>query len=206
MIKFSTSAHPWPSRVKQARPLPPPARLCHSDCVKLVRSPFGYLVAVLFVLLGWVAATMIAAGAWNPVREANVTPTTEKKADGAGHTIAVYTDIPQPERTITCVADGPEKKQSTTIPKAKIDVITEVDGTEWHLVALEPNGRDGVTITCTPKDRKIDNAAYSYAVIDGFTSRGRTAQIVAFLGLFAGVGLAAATFMTRRRQQKEGAS
>jgi len=177
--------------------------LCHSGCVKVLRSPFGYLVGVLVVLTGWVAATMIAAGAWEPVQEANVTPTTEKNADAAGHTLAVYTDIPQPERTIVCTADGPEKDRSTTLPAAKIDVVTEVDGTEWHLVALWPEGRDDVKVACTPKDRKIDNATYSYAVLDGFTSRGQTAQIVAFAGLFAGAAVAGGTYWTRRRMKQE---
>jgi len=170
----------------------------------MLRSPLGYLAAVLLVLVGWVAATVIAAGAWDPIREANVTPVTEKKADAAGLTLAVYTDIPQPDRTINCFADGPKKDQTTPIPPAKIQVTTEVDGTEWLLVAVLAEGRDGVTVKCTPRDRRVDNASYSYAVVDGCTSRAEIAQSVAIIGLLAGIGVTAATFWTRRKMKKEG--
>ena len=169
----------------------------------MLRSPFGYLVAVLVVLIGWVLATVIAAGAWDPIREANVTPVTEKKADIAGRTLAVYTDIPQPDRQINCFANGPKKDQSTPIPAAKIQVSTEVDGTEWNLVAVLPEGgRDGVTVTCTPRDRAVDNATYSYAIVEGFTSRAEIAQSVAIIGLLVGLGVAAATFWIRRKAKK----
>jgi len=176
--------------------------------VKLLRSPFGYLVAVLVVLAGWIGATVIAAGAWDPVRDAALTPVTEKKADAAGHSLAVYTDIVQPDRAITCLATGPapkgsKKKAETKIPAAKIDVIAEVDGTEWHLLGLLPEGKDGVDVRCTPRDRKVDNATYSYAIIDGFTSRGRTAQIVLLIGLFGGIAVIGATFWTRRSLRRQ---
>lgn len=178
-----------------------PVDVCHSDCVTLLRSPFGYLAGLLVVLIGWTGATVVAAGAWDPIREANVTPVTEKPAEAAGSTLAVYTDIPQPERQITCRADRDE--QTTEIPQANISVVTEVDGTEWHLVAVLADGLDDVTVSCTPRDKQVDNATYAYAVVDGFTSRARTAELIALGGLAAGVAVAGATFWTRRNAKKQ---
>ena len=168
----------------------------------MLRSPFGYLVALLVVLVGWMAATVIAAGAWDAVRDANLTPSTEKRADAAGQSVAVFTDIPQPNRDITCVAVD-EAEESSTVPAAKINLVIEPDGSEWTLIGLLPRGRDGLQITCTPRDRGVDNASYAYAVVEGFAQRGRTGQIVATVGLIAGLGLTVATYLVRRSARKE---
>ncbi len=171
--------------------------MCHSDSVKLT-SPFSYLVAVLVVLVGWVGATAVAAGAWDPVREASLTPVTEKRADADDRSLAVFTDIVQPDRQVACrVRDTQDV--ATDVPAAAIDVVVDRDGTQWHLIGMLPRGRDGLKVRCVPKDRRVDNATYSYAVVDGFTSRGKQGQAVAAVGLLGGIGLAAATFVARRR-------
>ena len=49
------------------------------------------------------------------------------------------------------------------------------DGTTWNLVAFQPDGRDNVTVSCSPADKGVDNAQYAYAVVDGFVERARAA-------------------------------
>lgn len=172
-----------------------------NSCIVRITSPFGYLAAVLVVLAGWVGATVVAAGAWDTVREATLVPVTQERADAEGASVAVFTDIVQPDRDIACRGrDGDD--QVVTIDEAAIDVPVESDGTEWHLINLLPQGRDGLKVRCGPSDDRVDNATYSYAVVDGFTSRGERGQAIATTGLLAGIALAAWTFVCRRRAKR----
>lgn len=171
--------------------------LCESGAVRPT-SPFAYLAAVLLVLAGWVGATAVTAGAWDTVRDSTLVPVTRERADAAGASLAVFTDIVQPARTVTCRGVD-EKKKEVAIGAATIDMTVQSEGTTWHLINLLPDGRDGLSVRCTPRDRRVDNATYSFAVVDGFTSRGDRGQLLAGAGLLAGLALAGWTFHSRRR-------
>lgn len=174
--------------------------MCKSEGVRPT-SPFAYLAAVLIVLAGWVGATVVAAGAWDTVRDATLVPVTQERADATDRSVAVFTDIVQPERDIACRGrdlDG----RATDIDPAAIDVTVDSDGTTWHLINLLPEGRDGLKVRCGPLDRRVDNATYSFAIIDGFTSRGERGQAIAATGLLLGIALAGWTFVSRRKVKK----
>jgi hypothetical protein len=166
-----------------------------------ITSAFGYLIAVLIVLAGWVGATAVAAGAWDTVRDSTLVPVTQDRADAEGFSVAVFTDIVQPERDIICQGrDGDD--QTVSIKPAAIDVPVTTDGTEWHLINLLPKGRDGLKVRCGSRDKRVDNATYSYAIVDGFTSRGERGQAIATTGLLAGLALGGWTFYCRRQLKK----
>lgn len=166
-----------------------------------VTSAFGYLAALFLVLAGWVGATIVAAGAWDTVRNSTLVPVTQERADAQGFSVAVFTDIVQPERTIACRGRD-LLGEAVPIEPAAIDVPVESDGTEWHLINLLPEGRDGLKVRCGPRDKRVDNATYSFAIVDGFTSRGERGQAIATTGLLAGLGLAGWTFVCRRNRKK----
>lgn len=169
-----------------------------------VTSPFGYLAALIIVLAGWIGATVVAAGAWDTVRDSTLVPVTQERADARGSSVAVFTDLLQPTRTIAC--RGRDLKDDVVeIEPAAIDVPVESDGTEWHLINLLPEGRDGLKVRCGPLDKRVDNATYAFAVVDGFTSRGERGQAIATTGLLAGLGLAGWTFVCRRNLKKSSA-
>ena len=166
-----------------------------------VTSAFGYLAALLLVLAGWVGATVVAAGAWDTVRDSTLVPVTQERADAKGSSVAVFTDIVQPERAIECRGVDP-KDNAIAIEPAAIDVPVEFDGTEWHLINLLPEGQDGLKVRCGPQDKRVDNATYTFAIVDGFTTRGERGQAIATTGLLAGLGLASWTFICRRNLKK----
>lgn len=167
-------------------------------------SPFWYVAALFIALGGAVISIIIAASAWDPVREATVTPIGER-VDGTDKSIAVFTDIVQPDRKVTCRATGPGKKVTEIPPldtPAKRLEITVTNGTdEWHLIGMLNKGDKGQLITCTPKDRRVDDATYTYAAVEGFTSKGNVAQGVSAIGTAIGVILAGYTFWCRRKQR-----
>lgn len=165
-------------------------------------SPLWYLAAVAIALLGSIAGTAIAAGAWDGVRSATISPATEP-VDAAGRTLAIFTDQPQEGREITCTtrpADQPEAS-GDEVKAAALDIVVEQRGTDWHLLALRPEGKDGVVVSCVPSDGKADTALYGFAVVDGFESAGRGASIgSASLGV--ALLLAAFVFWQRRRAHR----
>jgi len=164
-------------------------------------SPLWYL-ASLFVALGAsVLAIVIAAGAWDPVREATVTPVAER-VDATDKSVAVYTDIVQPDRDVTCRATGPGKKV-TEIPAAKLAITVDDGGDQWQLIGMLNEGRKDQLITCTPRDRRVDDATYAYAAVTGFASKANTAKGISILGTALGVALAGYTFYTRRQQRRD---
>jgi hypothetical protein len=165
-------------------------------------SPLWYLAAFLIALGASMLATVVAAGAWDPVREASVSPVAER-VDATDKSIAVYTDIVQPDRDVTCRATGPGKKV-TEIPAAKLSITVNDGSDQWHLIAMLNEGGKDQLITCTPKDRRVDDATYTYAAISGFTTKGNTAQGISYLGIAFGVLLAGYTFYTRRQLRKDG--
>lgn len=162
-------------------------------------SPLWYLAAVAIALGGSIAGTAVAAGAWDGVRSATITPATEP-VDAAGHTLAIFTDQPQDGREITCTtrpADKPEAK-GDEVKAAALDIVVEQRGTDWHLLALRPEGKDGVVISCVPSDGKADTALYGFAVVDGFESADRGATIGS-VSLALALVLAGLVFWQRRR-------
>lgn len=167
-------------------------------------SPLWYLAALFIALGGATLAIVVAAGAWDPVREATVTPVAER-VDAKGLSVAVYTDIVQPDRGVTCRATGPDKKV-TEIPASKLQFAVDNGGDRWHLIGMLNEGSDDLQITCTPRDKRVDDATYAYAAVDGFSSRANTAKGISILGAAIGVGLAGYTFYTRRQLRKETAA
>lgn len=164
-------------------------------------NPLWYLAAFLFALVSVVIGTIVAAGAWDPVREVTVSPTTTR-ADAQGKTLVVFTDIVQPDRDITCRATGRDKK-SIDIPPAKLDITVDNDGNQWHLINLLSEGENGIKVQCTPRDKRADNASYAWATVTGFETRGNIAEGIGNLGMAAGAVFAGYVFYCRRQHRRE---
>lgn len=162
-------------------------------------NPLWYLAAFLIALGGWMIATVVAAGAWNPVREASLQSATQS-VDATGRSVAVFTDILQPDRRITCRAAGPGKK-ATVIPEAALAITVNSQGDQWHLIGLLTDGAANLRISCTPQDRRNDDASYDYATVDGFESKANTGKGIAILGSTVGLGLAGYTYYARRQRR-----
>ena len=124
--------------------------------------------------------------------------------DASGQSVAVFTDVLQPEGKVTCEqtteADRKAKKDPKPIPPASLELAVIDDGNEWHLIAFEPDGRDGMILTCTPDDERSDNATYAFSTVDGFTDRANTGNGIAIIATALGIGLAIWTFIARRRR------
>lgn len=163
-------------------------------------SPLWYLAAFLFALGSVMLATTVAAGAWDPVREATVSPVTEP-ANAAGKTLAVFTDIVQPDRDIACRTTGADKKV-TEIPGKSLDITVDDDGNQWHLIGLLREGSDKVSVACAPREKGADSAAYAYATVTGYDSKVNTGKGIAILGCTIGAALAAYTFWTRLQRRR----
>lgn len=163
--------------------------------------PLWYLAAFLFAIGSTIAAMAVAASAFDPIRDATVVPVTER-ADAKGGTLAVFTDIVQTDRQVACHARGLDKRR-VEIPGKGVDISAQSDGTTWHLIALLTEGRDGLRVVCTPQDRKIDNASYGYAVVDGYGSAVRNGKGIAILGVTIGAGLGAYVYYCRRQVRAE---
>jgi hypothetical protein len=178
----------------------PWAAVWESDCVKPV-NPLWYLVAFLVALGSVMIGTVIAAGAWDPVREATISPTTTR-ADAQAKTLVVFTDIMQPDRDITCRATGQDKKH-VDIPPAALDITVDTEGNQWHLIGLLDGGADGLSVQCAPRDKRVDNASYGWATVTGFESRTNTANDIGLVGVAIGIVLAGYVFYCRRQRRKE---
>lgn len=164
-------------------------------------NPLWYLAAFLLALGSVMAATVVAAGAWQPVRDATIVPVTQP-ADAQSRTLAVFSDIRQPDRGVTCEAVGPDK-QRTAIPAAPIDLTVDNEGNQWHLIGLLREGADGLKISCTPRDKRVDNASYGYAAVSGYADRTNTGKGIAILGATLGAALGAYVLWCRRERRKE---
>lgn len=158
--------------------------------------------ALFLAIGGWMAGTIVAAGAWDPVRDASITSTT-RPLDAGGQSVAVFTDVLQPERQVTCRSTNEDEKETTPIPPAGYDLTVDDDGNQWYLIGFELKGRDAMTISCTPRDKRSDNATYAYSVVDGFAARTKTGNAIAITGTVAGIGLAIWTFIARRRRDHQ---
>jgi hypothetical protein len=166
-------------------------------------NPLWYLAAFLLAIGSAMAATAVAASAFDSVRDATVTPVTER-IDAKGSTLAVYTDLVQPDRDISCRGRyGEGDRGRIVIPGKGVDVTAQGDGTTWHLIGLLERGRDGLRIVCTPTDKRVDNAAYGYATVTGYDSAVNNGKGIASIGAAAGVVLGAWVFWCRRRARRD---
>lgn len=155
-----------------------------------------YVVAALIAVLAWVAGTAYAASAWDPLREATVTPVGQD-INPDGQDLAVFTDLVQPDRTIRCFAraDGPRLR----VPAPPVDLLVDSDGSRWHLIGVLRDAPDGVHVACGPTDKATDTARYGTAVAD-LSSRAGTGRAIAWGGAAIGLLLAAATLTARTRR------
>ena len=157
----------------------------------------------MLALTGWVVATVVAAGAWDAVRDAPVA-VVDRPLNAGGQSVAVFTDVVQPERKIVCEhtteADRKAEKKPKPVPKASLELVVTDDGNEWHLIGFEPDGRNDMAIRCRPADKGSDNATYAFSTVDGFTSRANTGNGIAIITTAVAIGLAIWTFIARRRR------
>lgn len=137
------------------------------------------------------------------MREASIT-SIDRPLDAEGQSVAVFTDVVQPERKVACQAGDAAntKKEPVTIPAASLELVVSADGNEWHLIGFEAEGRNGMDIRCTPQDKRSDNATYAYSLVDGFTDRANAGNGIAMIATALGIGLAIWTFIARRRHQE----
>ncbi|GAA2085457.1 hypothetical protein IDH50_07070 [Aeromicrobium tamlense] len=156
-----------------------------------------YLVAGLLAALAWIAGTAFAASAWDPLREAEVVPVGQPIQANGSDDLAVLTDLPQPERAISCVARN--GKERTPVPPATVDIVVDSDGSRWHLIGVLSDAPDETRIVCRPDDKQTDTARYGTALVD-LESRVGTGRAIAWTGLIAGLGLAGATLTARTRR------
>ena len=164
-------------------------------------NPLWYLAAFFFALATVLIGTVVAAGAWDPIREVTVSPTTTR-ADAQAKTLVVFTDILQPDRGVTCRATGRDKKP-IDIPAAALAITVDNEGNQWHLIGLLTEGTEDMKVHCTPRDRRVDNATYAWATVTGFESRANTGKGIGTSGLVLGAGFAGYVFYCRRRHRKE---
>jgi hypothetical protein len=148
----------------------------------------------------------VAAGAWDSVRAAGIT-SNNQPVDANNRSVAVFTDVVQPDRRVTCTqtteAAKRAEKEPKPIPPASLELVVEDDGNEWHLIGFQSDGRNDMTIRCTPADKRADNATYAYSVVEGFRTRANTGNGIAILGTTLGIALAIWTFIARRMDNQE---
>jgi len=163
-------------------------------------SPAWYLLALAVFAIGWNGGVWWAGSAWDQVREARITSANQAlQAEGAS--IAVFTDVVQPDRRITCaMVDVVREARPQPMGPAPIPLTVEDDGVTWQLVAFERNGRDNVTVTCAPADKQVDNAQYAYATVNGYDTRLWTGNIVSMAAIVLAFAIGVVVFRIRRRQ------
>lgn len=177
--------------------------LCQSVRVRPT-NPLWYLAALLLTIGSLMLAVAVAASAFDPVRDASVTPITER-VDAAGTTLAVYTDLVQEDRPLNCRGRyGPDDVGRVEIPAKDVQITAQGDGTRWTLVGLLDKGRDGLRIVCTPDDERVDNARYGYATVTGYDSAVNNGKGIAYIGVTVGAALASWVFWCRRQARRAG--
>lgn len=149
------------------------------------------------------AGTVVAAGAWELVRESTLVPA-EPRIDAAGASVAVFTDIRQGDRGLRCRArEAGEGAEAIPVAAARLDLQVVRDGTTWYLIGFLPEGRDELRVRCAPRDEAADNATYALAAVEGWQSRANLGNGISVLATGAGAVLAVWTWVARRRQRKE---
>lgn len=157
-------------------------------------NPWWYFAAAAIVLLAPMIGAMVAASAWSGVRDADVRPLAGPiTTDGQG--LAIFSDLDQ-DRAIVCTAQVSKRKEAITA--ATIDLTVDKDGSQWQLVAVDPEPPETLTVACAPKDGRVDNASYGYALVGGFGAA-KVGMAVSVGGAVGGVALAAAVAWRRAR-------
>lgn len=165
-------------------------------------SPAWYLLALAVFAIGWNGGVWWAGSAWDQVREARITSANQAlQADG--ESIAVFTDVVQPDRKIICemvdvVREAPRQRMGAD----PIPLTVEDDGITWQLVAFEREGRDNVTVACAPEDKQVDNAQYAYATVDGFNSRLWTGNVISMASIALSIAVGVVIYRIRRRHPR----
>lgn len=166
-----------------------------------VTNPLWYLAGLFVALACLMGGAAVGAQAWQPVRDATVTPVSQNIVSD-GRTIAVYTDIVQPDRDVSCHLAAASDRKRVDIPAAPIDLTADDDGNQWHLVGLIRQGPQGeIRVACNPRDKRVDDATYAAAAVDGYTSKTTTGKGIAILGVTAG-GLFCLVVAYQRRERK----
>ncbi len=153
------------------------------------------------------AGVAVAAGSWDAVRDAPMVGLDEP-VDAGGGSLAVWTDVDQPEREIACTATptgdvAGDEPEPVDVPAAPLDLTTTSDGTTWYLVGFLLEGRDQVKVACAPEDEAGDSAAYAAGVAEGVEDRANVGNGIGWLCTLLGIVLAAVVFMSRRRARQE---
>lgn len=164
-----------------------------------------YLGALVVVMIGVMIATAVGASAWSSVRDATLVNVTTP-IDAAGGSVAVFTDVVQPERDVTCTATpaaekGEKKPEPVRVEEAPIDLEVTRDDGRWYLIGFLNDGQDGFTVRCAPADEAPDSAGYRVAAVEGWKERADLGSGIANLGLVLGFGLAGWTFWSRRKNR-----
>ena len=176
------------------------------DDVRLI-NPLWYLAALTIALGGQVVGTAIAASSWDAVRDAPLVNVSEP-VDATGASVAVFTDVPQPDRDIRCVATetaaDADDAEPVDVPEAPLDLTAVADGTTWHLVGflLDPPDAE-VRVACAAQDGAGDSASYTASTPEGVGDRANLGNGIAWLFTLAGIVLAIYVFTSRRRHRKE---
>lgn len=162
-------------------------------------SPIWYLVALLLVLGGWVAAAAIAATAWDDLKQATVAEIDPgKKIAVTDNGVAFFTDIQQ-ERDVSCTS---KPAKDLVIKQRPLDIEAQGDGRTWHLLSVTKDAKPGsYSVSCAPDDKGADTANYGYAELPDF----RSATIgngVGSMATLAAAILAGWTYWGRRTERK----
>lgn len=163
-----------------------------------------YLAAFMAGSIAWMVGVTVAGSAWDIVRDASIS-SSNQALDAQGQSIAVFTDVPQANRSIECrlISVINDESQPMTPYDSRVvqQLPVEDDGKTWYLIAFEQDGLDGVTATCAPKDGGVDNAQYAVAVVDGYRKRNLTGLAIMAGGIVVASVLATVTFIRRRKHR-----
>lgn len=174
-------------------------RLCESCPVRLT-NPLWYLAAFILALGSAMVGTAVAATAFDPVREARVTATSER-VDAGGKSLAVFTNDEE-HGDIACRARD-RAKNRIEIPQKLVGVTTRSEGETWYLIAMLEDGRDDLKISCSPTNKRPDTAGYAYATVTGYASAANNGRGIAILGASAGAVLGGYVYWSRRARKKQ---
>lgn len=160
-------------------------------------SPLWYLAALALALVGWNVGVAVAGGAWDQVRAAPITSANQPLA-AEGSSVAVFSDAMQADLGIRCI--WRTDRAWHRMPAAPVPLTVDDDGLTWQLVAFEIAGHDDMQVRCHTTRGRTEHAQFATAVVDGFTHRAMTGNLITLASVaIAGVG-AGVIFLIRRRR------
>ncbi|QGG42929.1 hypothetical protein [Aeromicrobium yanjiei] len=163
-------------------------------------NPLWYLAAFFLAIGSTMAATAVAASAFDSVREAKLTPVSEL-ADAKGSTLAVFSN--DPDRGAIACHGRDRAKERVEIPDKDVGVTNRAAGETWHLIAMLEDGRDGLRIVCRPESDRPDTAGYAFAAVTTYAGTVNNGKGIAILGVSAGALLGAYVFWSRRAARRD---